>query len=210
MTKSQDGTVAEILCTQLRVWTASRARRHPLDFPNITVGSASIQTSSAPLAVSSATECTHYIGSRYVLPSVRPFHYLCPILQQWSNNIFARIALKDIGLKFQLNHASMSCASPIPCHSELLVLHTNGIHKVAIMFCGCTSAIPQHLQLLRRGLYSASQITVRTCSSFELLTQLHMFALTSKASTYDFYRALERLTTNTAISPPKYRLRALM
>jgi len=131
-------------------------------------------------------------------------------LQRWINNKFVRISLKELGLKLQLNHTSMSCTVPIPCHSELLVLHTNGIHEVAIQFCGCTSAIPQHLQLLRRGLYPASQITVRTCASFELLKQLHMYALTTKASTYDFYRALERLTTNTGISPPKFRLRALM
>jgi len=37
-----------------------------------------------------------------------------------------------------------------------------------------------------------------------------MYALTTKASTYDFYRALERLMTNIGISPPKFRLRALM
>ena len=124
--------------------------------------------------------------------------------------MFVRVSLKDIGLKFQLNHASMFCERPVPCHSKLLVLHTNGIHEVAIEFCGCARAIPQHLQLLRRGLYPASQITVRTCASFELLKQLHMYSLTSKASTYDFYRALERLTTNTGITPPKFRLRALM
>jgi len=104
----------------------------------------------------------------------------------------------------------MFCTSPVPCHSELLVLHTNSIHEVSIEFCGCTSSIPPHIQLLRRGLYPASQITVRTCATFELLKQLHMFALTTKASTYDFYRALERLTTNTGIKPPKFRLRALM
>jgi len=131
-------------------------------------------------------------------------------LQHWINNKFVQISLKELGLKLQLNHTSMSCTVLIPCHSELLVLHTNGIHEVAIQFCGCTSAIPQHLQLLRQGLYPASQITVRTCASFELLKQLHMYALTTKASTYDFYRALECLTTNTGISPPKFRLCALM
>lgn len=92
----------------------------------------------------------------------------------------------------------------------MLVLHTNSIHEVAIEFCGCDRAIPQHIQLLRRGMYPASQITVRTCATFELLKHLHMFALTTKASTYDFYRALERLTTNTGIRPPKYWLKALM
>ncbi|KDR84217.1 hypothetical protein GALMADRAFT_54716 [Galerina marginata CBS 339.88] len=39
---------------------------------------------------------------------------------------------------------------------------------------------------------------------------LHMLALTTKASTYDFYRSLEKLTNNTGIDPPKSRYRALL
>ena len=131
-------------------------------------------------------------------------------MQHWTGTRFDRILLKQLGLKFQLNHTSMFCVNPVSCHSEMLVLHTNGIHEVAFEFCGCPKAIPQHIQLLRRGIYPASQITVRTCATFELLKQLHMFALTMKASTYDFYRGLECLTTNTGIKPPKFRLRALM
>lgn len=104
----------------------------------------------------------------------------------------------------------MFCVNPVPCHIDMYVLHTNGIHQVAIDFCGCQRAIPQHIQLLRRGFYPASQITIRTCATFELLKRLHMLAITTKASTYDFYRALERLTTNDGINPPNSRYKALL
>jgi len=115
-----------------------------------------------------------------------------------------------MGLKVQLNHASMYCENPIPCHASMLILHTNGIHEVAIQYCGCTRLIPQHLQLLRCPLYPASQIVMKTCATFELLCQLHMLSFTTKALMYDFYRALEKLTINTGINCPKSRYRALM
>ena len=114
-----------------------------------------------------------------------------------------------MGLVVQLNHSGSYCENHIACHSAMLVMHTNGIHQVAIRYCGCSKAIPQHLQLLRRGLYPASQLSVKTCASFQLLDLLHKFALTTKSSTYDFYRALEKLTNNTGIDVPKLRYRAL-
>ena len=117
--------------------------------------------------------------------------------------------MKSIGLKVQLNHASFFCERPIPCHSALLVLHTNGIHEVALQYCGCLREIPQHIQLLRRRFYPASQQNVRTCATFELLELLHKLALTSQSSTYDFYRTLEKLTNNTGVSVPKSRYRSL-
>ena len=115
----------------------------------------------------------------------------------------------SLGLKVQLNHASMFCPNPVSCHSQLLVLHTNGIHEVAIQSCGCQRAIPVHTQLLRRRFYPASQINVRTCATFELLDQLHKLSLTTKSCTYDLYRTLEKLTNNTGVGAPKSRSRAL-
>jgi hypothetical protein len=103
----------------------------------------------------------------------------------------------------------MFCANPIPCHSSLLVLHTNGIHDVAIQYCGCSRAIPNHIQLLRRRFYPASQINVKTCATFELLDMQHKLSLTTKAAMYDFYRVLEKLTNNTGVGVPKSRYRAL-
>ena len=103
----------------------------------------------------------------------------------------------------------MKCSNPVPCHADLRILHYNGIHSVAIDYCGCERVLPKHIQLLRRGFYPASQLNPRTCASFRLLEQLHHLSLTSKASTYDMYRMLEKLTNNTG-DPPKSRYRALM
>ena len=120
---------------------------------------------------------------------------------------FVEVSPKSMGLIVQLNHGSMSCENPIPCHSKMLVLHTNGIHDVAIRYCGCSRTIPYHIQLLRRRLYPASQVNVKTCATFELLDLLHKLSLTTKAATYNLYRALEKLTNNTSIGVPKNRCR---
>ena len=122
---------------------------------------------------------------------------------------FTKLSLKDLGLTFQLNHHNLRCPTPIACHKNFCVLHTNGIHEVAIHFCGCNRQIPHHLQLLRRGLYPASQIDVRTVATFRLLQLLQLFSLTAKPSVYDQYRTLERLTSNTGLNMPKSRSRAL-
>lgn len=114
-----------------------------------------------------------------------------------------------MGLKLQLNHGSMFCENPIPCHAKMLVLHTNGIHDVAIEYCGCSRAIPSHIQLLRRRLYPASQINPKACATFELLGLLHKITLTTKAPMFDLYRTLEKLTNNTGVGVPKSRYRAL-
>ncbi|PPR01605.1 hypothetical protein CVT26_013324 [Gymnopilus dilepis] len=137
---------------------------------------------------------------------MNPFHRI----EKWSGSSFENVSLKSIGLKVQLNHMGLFCENPIPCHKSMLVLHTNGIHEVAIQFCGCHRAIPQHLQLLRRRLYPSSQLNVKNCVTFELLRQLHHLALATKASTYDFYRSLEKSTTNLSVDAPKSRYRALL
>lgn len=130
--------------------------------------------------------------------------------QKWTGSTFSRISLKSIGLVIHLNHASMRCPLPVKSDERLRVLHTNGIHEVAFFFCGCTREVPHHIQLLRRGLYPASQTDVRTCVTFPLLRFLHLISLTGKIPTHDMYRALEKLSINGNVRPPKPRYRPLM
>ncbi|KAH9480163.1 hypothetical protein JR316_0006761 [Psilocybe cubensis] len=129
---------------------------------------------------------------------------------RWTGSHFTEVSLRSLGLIVQLNHSAGYCESPVPCHRSMLVLHTNGIHSVNIQYCQCQRAIAPHLQLLRRRLYPATQLAVKTVATFELLQHLHKMALTTKASTYDFYRCLEKTTTNLGINVPNSRYRPLM
>ena len=137
------------------------------------------------------------------------FYFMLTPTQRWAGSQFVDVTLKSISLKVQLNHASMFCEDPQPSHTTLRVIHTNRIHEVAIQYCDCSRKIPHHIQLLWCGFYPTSQQFVKTCATFTLLDQLHKFALTTKASTYNFYRALKKITTNTGITVPKLRYHAL-
>lgn len=109
-----------------------------------------------------------------------------------------------------LNHGSLRCPTPAACDDRLRIIHTTGVHDVAISYCACNREVPRDLQLLRRRLYPASQNRVRTCVTFALLKLLHLFALMGKISTYDMYRSIERLSNNTGVGMPRSRYRATM
>ena len=118
------------------------------------------------------------------------------------------MSLKSLGLVIQLNHTTF-CENPVPCHTSMVVIHTNGIHEVAFRYCDCSRAISPHLQLLRRRIYPSSHLNIVTCATFELLDTLHKISLTTKSSTYDLYSAVEKLTNNTGLNVPKSKYRHL-
>jgi hypothetical protein len=125
------------------------------------------------------------------------------IIQRWNGSFFEPSSLQSLGLVVQLNHLSGICPLPVAARQDFKVLHVNGVHNITLKFCGCTKQIPHDIQLLRRALYPSTQIFPRTCASFRLLEFLHMLTLTSKVSTYDAYRTLEKLTCNTGLYIPK-------
>ena len=132
------------------------------------------------------------------------------LYQRWDGSSFIKTTLKEIGLVVHLNHASMKCPAPAPCDERFRVIHTTGVHEISLSYCACAREIPRDLQLLRRGLYPASQHKVRTCVTFELLRLFHLFSLMGKVPTYDMYRSIERLTNNTGIQMPRSRYRPTM
>ncbi|KAK7017019.1 hypothetical protein VNI00_018746 [Paramarasmius palmivorus] len=130
---------------------------------------------------------------------------------RWNGDYFERATLKELGLTYQLNHQSLYCPKPLDCHTQLRILHTNGIHDVSLKFCGCGNQIPQYQQLLRRGFYPATvhDGRIKTAATFQYLELLSLQTLTTKSGTYDFYRALEKLTDGAGIMHLRSRYRPL-
>ncbi|KAF8222793.1 hypothetical protein L208DRAFT_1320518 [Tricholoma matsutake] len=94
------------------------------------------------------------------LHKMHPFH----VIEMWNRSYFNKVSLKSLGLRIQLQHVSMHCSNPIASHEKFQVLHTNGIHDVAVNFCGCERALPHHIQVLHCKLYPSSQAIVKTCT----------------------------------------------
>lgn len=95
------------------------------------------------------------------------------------------------------------CQAPDVGPEGCLVLHTNGFHPVAVLFCGCSKIgyVGNHSQqLLRLELYDATLTSPTTFCTLSLLEHFHTLTLQSKLTTYDFYMMLEQLTDITGLA----------
>ncbi|KAG1907608.1 uncharacterized protein F5891DRAFT_1124516 [Suillus fuscotomentosus] len=106
----------------------------------------------------------------------RHAHHPLHIIKKWNGTYFERTALADIGLRVQLGHEGMPCLCPQRGHNSFVVIHTNGIHRVNIDFCGCHQQVSHRQQLLRCEWYPAtlyypqSACTKRVLEFFLILT----------------------------------------
>lgn len=83
-----------------------------------------------------------------------------------------------------------------------MVMHTNGWHKVAVLYCHCTdlARAGTHVeQLLRHQLFPATLTGPSTCATFRALETYHALTLQSKVTVYNYYITLNNLTDNTGV-----------
>lgn len=122
-------------------------------------------------------------------------------LQRWNGEFFERTSLKALGLRVQLGHPIGNiCAKPRSNAKPFFVLHTNGIHEVAVNFCDCDQkgdAGNWRVQCLRREWFPATQKNPETCITFRVMEHYHLQTLQAKTTAYDYYICLTKLTDNT-------------
>lgn len=80
----------------------------------------------------------------------------------------------------------------------LTLIDTTGIHQIQAYYCRCTQgcAVPEHIQLLRVGLYPATITMPRTVFTFRVLDDYLLLNLETKATPQRFLAKLQRATTN--------------
>ncbi|KAF7793620.1 hypothetical protein EIP86_004734 [Pleurotus ostreatoroseus] len=111
----------------------------------------------------------------------------------WTDNHFVRKSLYDLELVVQLGHEGRgSCLQSVL--RQLVVIHTNGIHKVHANFCECQPGLERRVQLMRQGWWPATSTEPRTCATFDALRLFHHVNLQGHLNAFDFYRALENMT----------------
>nr|GAT50649.1 predicted protein [Mycena chlorophos] len=129
--------------------------------------------------------------------------------QEWNGHFFSKISLKQLGLRIQLGHreSNAHCPRPVAARDGFIVMHDNGIHKVALAYCGCPDAEAEYLQLLRSRFFPATTGRPQTCATFACLDRFNAFSLKPKTNGFDFYDTLERLTDGAGEKPPdRYRM----
>lgn len=79
-------------------------------------------------------------------------------------------------------------------NSYVRIVHANGIHHLAMITCNChgTDCVP--LDLVACGLMPASFQRIRTLFSAQVLDMFRLCNLELKASAYQFYQLLRRMT----------------
>ena len=141
------------------------------------------------------------------------YSHVSRCLQIYDGRCFVSTMLQDLGLYVQLGHPpDESCGKPVYGPRDFMVLHTNGIHPVTVLFCECDNmrhAGTHVQQLLRRELYPATITDATTCATFRLLETFHLLTLQSKVTAYDFYLTLEKLTDRTGVNKRYVSLQAV-
>ncbi|KZP31898.1 hypothetical protein FIBSPDRAFT_944525 [Athelia psychrophila] len=127
--------------------------------------------------------------------AVHPTHRV----ERWNTSHFEPTTLKALGLRIQLGHSvGELCINPIPtAGDDFVIVDTNGIHQVALDYCGCASAKVATVQLLRARLYPATVQAPKTAATFNMLEFFHRLTFQSKASAFECYYTLARRTDNT-------------
>ncbi|KAG1878131.1 hypothetical protein DFJ58DRAFT_712725 [Suillus subalutaceus] len=160
-------------------------------------------------------QCRDYFGTAlYCKDCIVARHRESPLhrIQHWDDGHFKCTSLKDLGLRIQLGHSVWGrCCNPSPTfHDDFVVLDVTGVHQVAVDFCACEIAQSPTTQLLHAHWFPATTIDPKTAATFCLLHHFHILTFESKASAFEVWQTLSRLTDNTGISTPKDCYEALL
>ncbi|KAF7791816.1 hypothetical protein EIP86_002840 [Pleurotus ostreatoroseus] len=142
--------------------------------------------------------CKDCFGEELVCPTcVVQRHIRMPLhrVEIFENQECRPCTLSELGLVIQLGHrVGEHCVMRKERPRELVVLHTNGIHKVHAHFCHCKSDCEEYRQLLRAQWWPATPLEPHTAATFAVLRQYHYQNLQGNMTAFDFYRSLEFLT----------------
>ncbi|KIP01314.1 hypothetical protein PHLGIDRAFT_55306, partial [Phlebiopsis gigantea 11061_1 CR5-6] len=141
-------------------------------------------------------QCTMCLGREMVCAGCcRRRHRNLPLhrIQHWQGDYFEKTSLNALNCIHQLGHLDgKPCV--IQSLKNLVVLHTNGIHKVAVAFCHCQPGLEHRQQLLRMAWYPATPLDPETCVTFEAMKVFQTQNLQGNITAYDYYQSLEILT----------------
>lgn len=143
-------------------------------------------------------------GQLYCKPCLLELHRHHPYhrIEGWTAGagaFFRPTSLFDTGLVVHLGHGGEECHTPQVRGdglSSLTVVHTNGHHKVHVMYCQCHGDLrpDRHVQLFDNGLFPATTEQPATAFTFPLLRQFQLFNMASKTSAWDYHQGLMRFT----------------
>ncbi|EIN05248.1 hypothetical protein PUNSTDRAFT_75081, partial [Punctularia strigosozonata HHB-11173 SS5] len=129
-----------------------------------------------------------------------PFHRI----EQWNGHYFKRTSLHGLGYKLHLCRFGAKCSNSTPGPRNFVVFHTNGHHRLRLIYCGCGTPVKSE-QLLLFRLFPATTAEPRTAFTFDCLNTFHLLNLQGKLTLHDYYQAMIRMTDNMEPAPGIWR-----
>ncbi|KAJ7842389.1 hypothetical protein B0H14DRAFT_3692184 [Mycena olivaceomarginata] len=135
-------------------------------------------------------------------------------VQRWTGTHFVRkrTALKDLGLRIQLNHPpGVVCPFGQPGPGDFVLYDLSGVHEIVVDFCGCRTndgseegrpPLEHRTQLLCACWWPATIHSPNTCATFSVLRLFQLLNCMGKLSAYDFLRGLEMCTNHDSLDKP--------
>jgi hypothetical protein len=122
-----------------------------------------------------------------------PFHRI----EKWDGKTFVAHSLKELGYVLYLGHCGEKCVnlSETTPPRPMVIVHTNGYHRMLVHFCHCANALSESIQLCDEQLFPATLFQPRTVFTFSVLDNCHIHLLSSKKPMGDFHDALVKMTS---------------
>ena len=108
-------------------------------------------------------------------------------------------SLCELGIIICLGHYSHPCLNaPLGSTGHLtVIINTNNIHNIKVLYCCCASAPAEPFQLTPAGLFPSTIDQPKTAFTFTILDDFDVHALVSKKFAYDHFIALSKHTNGT-------------
>lgn len=131
--------------------------------------------------------------------------------QKWTGSFFEPTTLTSLGHVVQLGHKlSTSCSNPSKPIDQT-VFDLNGVHRIVVRFCHCSSSSASHqIQLLQARWFPATVFRPSTSFSFNLLDFFHKLQDQNKCNSYDFYHTIMQRSNNAKLEPEIVSLCSLL
>lgn len=80
-----------------------------------------------------------------------------------------------------------------------MVIDSDALHRVSILYCGCDGSPNRYAQLLEIGWWPSTTFEPQTVATFNALRRFHAINLRGHLSPTDYYHAMEELTDGTGL-----------
>lgn len=120
-------------------------------------------------------------------------------IQHWNGKFFRNLDLAYVKHVIFLGHEDLPCPkiSPGTRLTQIIIVHTNGVHRCLVHFCHCDKDNGEQFeQLISSRYWPASLTRLETAFTDSIMREWHLHWDISHGSAQDYFRVKVRLGNN--------------